>query len=443
MLKKVFTTLLFCLLLPSNLIFAQQVKKVYVFDLKEMVSPGIARQMNKAIEDAERLQATLFLIHMNTYGGLLDAADSIRTALLNSSLQTAVFVDNNAASAGALISIACNKIYMRSGSSIGAATVVNESAEALPDKYQSYMRGMMRSTAEKRGRNPKIAEAMVDPRTYIEGVNDSGKVLTFTTDEAIKNNYCNGKAENISDVLKAENLTDAQIINYEPTWLDKTIGFFLNPAISGFLILIIIGGIYFEFQAPGTLFPIAASVLAAILYFTPLYLEGLAENWEILLVIVGVILLGVEIFVVPGFGVTGISGISLIAGGLILSLLNNVGFDFSFTPQGDILKAVVSVMTGMLLGLVVIFALGAKLASSKRFQKMVLADAMQSSAGYVSNTLPVKVGQQAKTLSILKPSGNILVEGKVYTAVALTGYINQNTDVAIIEVGSNIVVKPL
>ncbi|MBK7855994.1 MAG: nodulation protein NfeD [Bacteroidetes bacterium] len=438
--KKIFFTSL-VLIVAGVLASAQPTKKVYVFNLKEMVAPGIARQMNRAMKDAEQQKAALFLIHMNTYGGLLDAADSMRTTLLNTNLASAVFIDNNAASAGALISIACNRIYMRSGASIGAATVVNETAEALPDKYQSYMRGMMRSTAEKRNRNAKIAEAMVDPRTYIEGVNDSGKVLTFTTDEAIANNYCNGKAENINDVLTSENLTGAQLVYYEPTWLDKTIGFFMNPAISGFLILVIIGGIYFEFQAPGTLFPIAASVIAAILYFTPLYLEGLAENWEILLVIIGVVLLGVEIFVIPGFGVTGITGLSLIAGGLILSLLNNIGFDFSFTPQGDILKAVISVSSGIILGLLMIFLLGAKLTESKRFQKMVLADSMQSSQGYVVNKTIIKEGDSGTTISPLKPSGNIIINGKVYPATALSGYIEKNTDVVIVEVGSNIVVK--
>jgi membrane-bound serine protease (ClpP class) len=441
MTKKIFASLL--LITISFSLSAQPSKKVYVFNLKEMVAPGIARQMNRAIKNAEQQQVTLFLIHMNTYGGLLDAADSMRTALLNTTLPSAVFVDNNAASAGALISIACNKIYMRSGASIGAATVVNENAEALPDKYQSYMRGMMRSTAEKRGRNPKIAEAMVDPRTYIEGVNDSGKVLTFTADEAIANKYCEGKAENINDVLKSENLNNAQLIYYKPTLLDKTIGFFMNPAISGFLVLIIIAGIYFEFQAPGTLFPIAASVLAAILYFTPLYLEGLAANWEILLVIVGVVLLGVEIFIIPGFGVTGVTGIALITGGLILSLLNNVGFDFSFTPEGDITKAFVSVMSGIILGVIMIFVLGVKLTSSKRFQKMVLADVMQSSEGYVVNKSYIKVGDAGKTISPLKPSGNILFDGKVYTAVALSGYINADTNVVVVEASSNIIVKEI
>jgi len=154
---------------------------------------------------------------MNTYGGEVLYADSIRTKILNSKIPVYVFVDNNAASAGALIAIACNKIFMRQGSSIGAATVVNETGAKMPDKYQSYMRATMRATAESHGkdtiingkdttyqwkRDPLIAEAMVDDRTVIPGIIDSGKTLTFTAQEAIKYHYCEGVAENVEEVIE-------------------------------------------------------------------------------------------------------------------------------------------------------------------------------------------------------------------------------------------------
>ena len=197
--------------------------------------------MNQATE----LNADIVLIHLNTYGGLVDAADSIRTALLNFPKPTWVFIDNNAASAGALISIACDSIYMRKGANIGAATVVTQTQEAAPDKYQSYMRSMMRSTAQAQGRDPRIAEAMVDPDVFIDGIVDSGKVLTFTTEEAIANNYCDGEAESIEEIIKKNNIADYEIISQEITWQDKFIGFLINPVVSGLLIMLIIGGIYF------------------------------------------------------------------------------------------------------------------------------------------------------------------------------------------------------
>jgi membrane-bound serine protease (ClpP class) len=174
---------------------------------------------------------------------------------------------------------------MHSGSSIGAATVVNQSGEVQPDKYQSYMRSLMRTTAETRGRRPDIAEAMVDPDIEVKDIIDSGKVLTFTTEEAIANNYCEGQAESIAELLKITNITNYIIEEQHYTLVEKMINFLINPMISGLLIMLIIGGIYFEFQSPGIGFPVAMAILGALLYFAPLYLEGLAANWEIIIFI--------------------------------------------------------------------------------------------------------------------------------------------------------------
>ena len=301
--------------------------KVYKFDIKRDIGPPVWRQTKDAFSEAKEWNADIFLIHMNTYGGMVVHADSIRTAILNSNMPVYVYIDNNAASAGALISIACDGIYMRTGANIGAATVVNQTGEAMPDKYQSYMRSTMRATAESHGkdtliqngdtiikwkRDPLIAEAMVDPRTYIENVIDTGKVLTFTPNEAIKNGYCEGIANSVEEVLGELNVTEYIIKKYEPSGIEKVVDFMLNPILQGLFIMLIVGGIYFELQSPGIGFPLLAAIIGAFLYFSPLYLEGLAANWEIILFVIGVALLGVEIFVIPGFGVAGVSGIVFI-----------------------------------------------------------------------------------------------------------------------------------
>ncbi len=325
---------------------------VYTFDIMEEIAPAAWRKTKNAFEEAEKLNADIILIHMNTFGGALDAADKIRTRILESKIPVYVFIDNNAASAGALISIACDSIYMRKGGSIGAATVVNQTGEVLPDKYQSYMRSMMRSTAETNGRNPEIAEAMVDPSVFIEGIIDSGKVLTFTTSEALKFKFCEATAETIEDVLAKAGIENYEIKKQYLGPMDNFIGFLINPFVSGILIMIIIGGIYFELQTPGVGFPIIAAITAAALYFAPLYIEGLAANWEILIFLAGLLLLALEIFVIPGFGVAGISGIILIISGLTLSLIDNTGFDFSKVPLSGITKAlltvIISIFTAML-----------------------------------------------------------------------------------------------
>src|SRR5690554_1703044 len=217
---------------------------VYKLNVQQEIAPGMWRQTQKAFIEADTLGADVMLIHMNTYGGTVLDADSIRTKILQSRIPVFVFIDNNAASAGALISIACDSIYMRPGGSIGAATVVNQTGQAMPDKYQSYMRSTMRATAEAKGRipvvegndtiykwrrDPRIAEAMVDPSVYIEGVIDTGKVLTFTSSEAMEHGYSDGLAENVQEVLKQAGIEHYEIIEYSPGWLERVIGFLIHP----------------------------------------------------------------------------------------------------------------------------------------------------------------------------------------------------------------------
>ncbi len=428
-------------------------KLVFKFDIKENIAPAIWRKTKQAFAEADSLKADLILIHMNTYGGAVVDADSIRTRILNSKIPVVVFIDNNAASAGALISIACDRIYIRPGGSIGAATVVNQTGEKMPDKYQSYMRSTMRATAESHGRDtiisgkdttyrwkrdPLIAEAMVDERVYIPGVIDTGKILTFTPSEAMKNGYCEGICENIEEVLKLNKMENARIVEYKPTALENFIGFMVNPIVSGILIMAILGGIYFEMQSPGIGFPLGVAILAAILYFSPLYLEGLAANWEILIFVVGLILIALEIFVVPGFGVTGISGITLAFTGLVLSLIKNVNFTFEQVNMNDLLVALATVFTGSVAGIGLAIYLSQKMftAETGQFSHLSLHQVMKLEDGYVGvdpELLQLK-GKNGIAITTLRPSGKISIEGKNYDAMAVAGMIDKGTRVVVIKV---------
>jgi membrane-bound serine protease (ClpP class) len=432
---------------------AQNEKLVYKLNIKEEITKATWRQTQQAFDAADSLGADVFLIHMNTYGGTVLDADSIRTKILQSPIPVYVFIDNNAASAGALISIACDSIYMRPGGSIGAATVVNQTGEAMPDKYQSYMRSTMRATAEAQGkdtiivgndtitkwrRDPKIAEAMVDQRVYIEGLIDTGKVLTFTPTEAIENGYCEGTAENIPEVLKMVGVEKYRIVEYKPTFIEKIIGFLVHPMISGLLIMAIIGGIYFEMQSPGIGFPLGVAIIAAVAYFAPLYLEGLAANWEILVFIIGVILVVVEIFVIPGFGVAGVSGVVLMFVSLVLSLINNVNFDFEHVETGNIGVAITTVIIGLFGGFIISLYLGNKLfsANSGLFRNLSLKSVQEVNDGFVcieTGLLELK-GKTGVAKTVLRPGGKVLIEGEVFDAVALEGFIEKDTNIIVSKV---------
>ncbi|MFN4123217.1 MAG: NfeD family protein [Flavobacteriales bacterium] len=420
----------------------EQTRKTEVFkvNIKEMIAPPVWRMVKKSFDKATELNSDIILIHMNTYGGMVDYADSIRTLILQYPKPVFVFIDNNAASAGALISIACDSIYMRMGANIGAASVVNQSGEVMPDKYQSYMRSTMRSTAETNGRDPKIAEAMVDPSIVVPGVVDSGKVLTFTATEAMQWGFCEGIAESIDEVMHLAGNPEYNITEYQPTVIDKIIGWLINPVISGILILIIVGGIYFELQTPGVGFPIAASILAAILYFAPLYLEGLADNWEILIFIIGLLLIAVEVFVIPGFGVAGISGIILVIFGLTFSMLENDGFDFSFVGYAAVLRSMGLVIVTLFLAIIGSIALGARwLNKGGLLSKAVLSSEQKREEGFVGGGQGLKelIGKQGVVEAVLRPSGKVLIDGEVYDATSERSYLEKGEHVVVFKVEAN------
>jgi len=424
---------------------------VYKYSINDQIAKPMWRTTQKSFEEAVSLKADIILIQMNTYGGLVDIADSIRTKILNSTIPVYVFIDDNAASAGALISIACDSIYMRAGGKIGAATVVNQTAEQMPDKYQSYMRATMRATAEAHGkdtiivgndtivkwkRDPKIAEAMVDPDMVVPEISDSGKVLTFTAEEAVKYGYCEGLVTSTADIMKSAGFENYEIVEYSPSILDNFINFLLSPVVQGILIMLILGGLYFELQSPGIGLPLAAAAIGAILYFAPLYLEGMADNWEILIFILGVILLAVEIFAIPGFGVAGIAGIILMVTGLTLAMVDNLVFEGGdiMLSINTVLKALMVVLVSIFLGVLASFFLGKKLIDSPVFGSIALHETQQKEDGFTSGDASQNklVGMTGTAYTVLRPSGKVEVNGEVYDAKSEYGFIEKGTKIKVV-----------
>jgi membrane-bound serine protease (ClpP class) len=415
--------------------FAQQNgTKVYYFTIDDVIAKPAQRITELAVREAENQQADILLLRLNTFGGELEAAENIRTLLLDAPMPVFVFIDKNAASAGALISIACDSIYMAHGASIGAASVVNQTGEVMPDKYQSYMRSMMRSTAIATGRDPDIAQAMVDPDVEIKGISEKGKVLTLTTSEAIKLGFCEGEANSIEEVMQLAGIDDYYFIEQDTGIIESIILFLLNPLVSGILIMIMIGGIYFELQTPGVGFPLVAAITAAALYFAPHYLSGLAEHWEILLFILGVGLVLLEIFVLPGFGVAGISGIILILTGLVLSMTPNFGFDFSFVPPTMLIKKIAIVVGFASVGFFISIWMGMRLINADtRLGTIALKTELGKEIGFISQDLTMNelVGKTGRAVTFLRPAGKVEIEDEVYDAVSELGWVDKDAEIKV------------
>lgn len=444
---------LFLLLIAATTTYGQPAvppakEVIMTMEIRDEIDPRMNRYVELALDHAKDIEATRIIIDMNTYGGALNDADEIRQRLLDLDIPVYVFINKNAASAGALISIACDSIYMAPGSSIGAATVVVADGSQAPDKYQSYMRSIMRSTAEKRGRRPDIAEAMVDENLVVDSISPAGQVITFSTSEALKYDYCDGEVESLTQILEQElgmYANEYEVEAFELPASERIIAFFINPFISGILILIILGGIYFELQTPGVGFPIAASFIALILYLTPYYLNGLAEYWEIIALFVGILLIAAEIFVIPGFGVAGISGIILTVGSLVLIMLNNDFLDFGLVDGDNIVIAISTTGLAVVGAIILMFVGGTRLIRTRAFDRIALKDTQDKAEGYTSSTYsPTLVGHRGTTYTVLRPSGKIMIEGQLYDAYTRGGYIDKDVEVEVINAeGTSLQVKEL
>lgn len=399
---------------------------VYTVKIKDDIGPNSWRTLKNALKEAKANKSTFFLLELNTYGGALNFADSMRTALLNAApMKTIAYVNNNAASAGALISLATDYIYMQEGSSFGAASVVNQEGEVLPEKYQSYMRGLMRATAEAKGRDPKIAEAFVDPSISIPSLKEDGKLLTLTTQEAVKIGLAKKDVKSQVDVFSDLQITKPELKIHQTTWVDAIIGLLINPLVSGLLIMGIIGGIYFELQSPGIGFALVVALICATLFFAPLYLQGLADHWEIAIFVLGVILLVLEIFVIPGFGVAGISGIILILCGLAFSMVANNYLDFKLAQPGLLMNSFIIVIAAMVGSIILAVIFGKNILQSSSFKKLVLADEQRSEVGYTSSVQKSNlINKEGIAKTVLRPSGKIEIDQVWYDAVALDGFID-------------------
>ncbi len=399
---------------------------VYVIEIRQNIDNSSMRKLSLGLEDAQAKGADYIILHLDTYGGAVDAADSMRKAILHAPVPVVAFVDLQAASAGALISIACDSIYMRPGASIGAATVVNQNGEVMPDKYQSFMRGMMRATAEAHGRradgtwfrDPAIAEKMVD----------TAGVLSFTPDEAIEARYCEGKAGSIDEVIEHIGLEECEIVHQELSPLEKFILLMMSPLLQGIFLMMIIGGIYFEIQSPGLGLPSIIALIGAVLYFSPLYISGLALNWEIVLFILGLILLAVEIFVTPGFGVAGVLGAILSLTALIFAMIDNdtLYFEGKLNLRA-LLEPCAIVLVSTVTALVLSIWGASKLYPRKSFAYIAQKTELKGDEGWVgveTDSLTACVGQVVTAATEMCPSGKVEYGERQYEAVMEYGSAN-------------------
>lgn len=438
-----FRSLLLPLFLLSGLAVAHaQTKNVYVIEISEEVDKGLGPYVERVIAEADKNPGSIILLHVDTFGGEVAIATQIKDAVIDAKAPTIAFVDKRAISAGALITLSADKIAMAPGSSIGAATPVYQTGEKASEKVVSYMRGEMRATAERTGRNPMIAEAMVDEELTLadSGLKQAGKLLTLTTAEAMRVGYCDAEAENIQEALGAFGYTDVTIIQGEMNWAESLVRILTSPFISSLLIMLGLGGLFYGIKTGhfGAVAILGVSSIA--LFFGAQYLVDLANALEIAMFVFGVVLLLVEIFVIPGFGVVGVSGIVLLMASLFLALIGN--FDLI---SMDSLTAPLYTLAGAMLGLgVLVWMMIKYLPNSSSFRRFVLygesvgGDTFSEAEESIARLL----GEGGEAMTTLRPAGIATIRGERVDVVSSGEFIPAGTPVRVVYVeGRKVVVE--
>jgi membrane-bound serine protease (ClpP class) len=400
--------------------------------------------VKRLIEAAEERGASALLIRLNTFGGRVDAAVAIRDALLDAPFHTGVFIDKRAISAGALISLACEKIVISPGGTIGAATPIvttpgQELPEPVEEKYLSYFRQEMRVTAETRGRNGDVAEAMVDADIEVEGVVEEGKLLTLTTTTALELGIADHEAASVDEALAALGW-QGPVETVGRSWAENLVGFLTSPAIASLLFLGMAILAYLEYQTPGFgAFGYSALVCFLLLYFSH-YLVNLAGWEELLLFAIGVILVVIELVAIPGFGLLGIGGLVCIVASAVLMLMagdfGDLTFENPFTVQ-----ALTRVLVSIVLALVVIAALVrfVALGGSRGgvAGRLVLTGGLTSESGYSSHQTSAGelVGKTGTALTPLRPAGKARIAGKRWNVETEGGFVEEGEEVRVLRQG--------
>jgi membrane-bound serine protease (ClpP class) len=414
---------------------------VYVILIEGMIDLGLAPFLSRTVREAKEAGAAAVLLDINTFGGRVDAAVAMRDTLLNAPVRTIAFVNQRAISAGALIALACDTLVMTRGGTIGAAApVLSGSGETKPadEKSVSYLRKEFRATAETRNRPPEFAEAMVDADVEIAGVVAKGKLLTLTTSEALAHKVADLTAATVDEALGASGLSNPEVRHARQTWAETLVRFLTNPVVSSLLMTVGLLGLLVEIRTPGFAVPGTIGLLSLGLFFWGHWIVRLAGWEELLLVSIGVLLLALEVFVLPGVTVAGIAGGIALVAGLGMTLVG------AGATVSVIISALGRVALSFLLAMAGAFALLRVLPRLPLGRRLVLATGMQADLGYVSAPESDRhwLGRTGTALSPMRPAGIAEIDGARVDVVSDGGFIDAGAAIEVTRVdGNRIVVR--
>lgn len=418
---------LLCGILGLATMASAQSSVVYRVAVTGVIENGLAPYIARAIDAAAAGGASAVILDIDTPGGRVDAAERIADAIRGSSIPVTAWVHPRAFSAGALIALAADRIYMTPGGVMGAATPVDGQGTKASEKMVSAMRAEFRALAEARGRDPRLAEAMVDEAVDIPELAPTGQLLTLTTTQAINAGYAEGEAADLEALLVALELPGARVESVELNWAEHLVRFLTHPAVSPLLLSLGMLGLIFEIKSGAFGVGGLLSVMSLGLFFGSSFLIGLAGWEEVILLGVGLIAVAVEIFVLPGFGVAGVLGALFLGAAVVLAMLGAA-------PTGaDMVGAFAVLGLALVISGAVIFAWLRHLPTSQRFTGLLLKNSAQRSEGYLSGEVREDlIGITGVALTDLRPAGTAEINGERMDVVSEGDFVKAGATITVV-----------
>ena len=408
---------------------------IYKINISGTIDNGLAPYVERAIKEAEADSANYILFEINTFGGRVDAATTIKDHIINTKIPTVAYVNKRAISAGSLIALSCHKLIMAEGSSMGATTVVNQKGEKQSEKAQSFMRAEMGSAAESNHRRKDIAQAMVDEDIEIINLTEKGKLLTLTAKDAKEFGMCDTVLSNYQEIYQYLQMKDPIIIEVSVSAAENIVRFLTNPVISSLLMSLGFLGLIFEIKTPGWGVGGTVGIVALGLFFGSHYIINMADHVEIVIFLAGLTMLMLEIFVIPGFGIAGILGIT----GILLSMyMTMVG---RFPTGDDLISAGATLSSAFILTVIGIYIMIKKLPEMELFDFLVVKNRHASGSAVKSSLKDQQlVGLTGTATTDLRLAGKIKIGQKEYQAISKDEYIQRGETIIVEKVQGNKIV---
>jgi membrane-bound serine protease (ClpP class) len=411
------------------------------------IDMGLPHYIQRVVNEAEDNNANSIIFDIDTFGGRIDAATEIKDIILDSKITTIAFINKRAISAGALISLSCDSIFMTSGASIGAATAVDLKGNKASEKVISYMREEMASTAEANNRPREIATAMVDEELSIpyykniygdtltnkevEGFGE-GKLITLSTNLAVQLGIADKKLDSFEKLLIYLNLEKSKTIKMSESWSEMLVRFLTNPIVSPLFMSLGMLGLFMEIKSPGFGVPGVLGLTCLSLFFGSHLLVGLADTTELLILFAGILLILLEILVIPGFGISGISGICLIFYSFFKMLIGTYPTfeDYQFAYWG--------LSVGIITSFIIAVIIYNTFPKTELYKKLIPFTPQKSSEGFtISKGFEKMVGQKGTVITDLRPSGKVEILGITYQALSHGDYIGKNENILVDGIDEN------